>query len=289
MSTSYVPEATQPRRLLTFVRNPNALFGFVILLVLFLAAVLAPVLVAYNPNSMVGIPFQWPGADPKFPLGTDSMGRDVLSGILYGARISLGIGFSATALSLTLGIAIGAVAGYFGGWVDALIVRFIEIFQTMPNFLLLIVIIAIAQQPSITVVVIGIALVSWDTVARLTRAEFKGIREREFVAAARSSGFGNLTIMVREILPNALPPLIVASSLTVASAILMESALAFLGLSDPNAASWGLMIGRGREFIRTAWYIAAIPGIAIVLAVLALNLIGDGLNEALNPRSSDTF
>lgn len=282
-------EPAQPPRhrvLKAFLRNPNAVAGLVLLSIIIAGALLAPVIYPGDPQSMVARPFMWPGQSMAYPLGTDSMGRDITAGILHGARISLGVGFAATALSLTLGVLIGATAGYFGGWIDDLIVRFIEIFQTMPGFLLLVVIVAIAQSPSMTIVIVAIAIVSWDTIARLTRAEFRSIREKDFVMAARASGYGNAHIIFHQILPNALPPLIVASSLAVASAILMESALAFMGLGDPNAVSWGLMIGQGRELIRSAWYLTAVPGIAIVITVLALNLLGDGLNDALNPRMS---
>lgn len=280
------PQSARRRAMKVFFSNPGALVGLLILVSFVLLAFLAPLLFPGNPQSMVAVPFQWPGQNPAYPLGTDSMGRNLLAGMVHGTRVSLGVGFAATALSLTVGIIIGATAGYFGGWVDDLIVRFIEIFQTMPGFLLLVVIVAIAQQPSMVIVVVGIAIISWDTIARLTRAEFRAIREKDFVMAARSSGYGNLHIIFREILPNALPSLIVASSLAVAQAILMESTLAFMGLGDPNVVSWGLMIGQGRELIRTAWYLTAIPGIAILLSVLALNLIGDALNDALNPRFS---
>ncbi|MEK1892787.1 MAG: ABC transporter permease [Rhizobium sp.] len=274
------------REVKVFLANPNALFGTGILLVVALSALFAPLLYPGDPLEMVARPFLWPGQNPAYPLGTDSMGRDVLAGIVHGARISLTVGLAATALGLTAGIAIGAIAGYFGGLVDDVLVKFIEIFQTIPSFVLLVVLVAIAQ-PTTATVTIAIAIVSWTTVARLTRAEFRAIREKDYVLAARSLGFGHARIIFREILPNALPPLIVTSSVMVASAILMESALSFMGLGDPNRVSWGSMIGAGRDVIRTAWYLTALPGLAIVFTVLALNLIGDGLNDALNPRFSE--
>ncbi len=211
--------------------------------------------------------------------------RDVLAGILHGSRISLFVGLTATALGLTIGLLIGSTALLFGGWIDDVLVRLIEIFQTLPSFVLLVVLVAIAQ-PSAMTVTLAIATISWPTVARLTRAEFRAIREKDFVMAARSLGYGHARIIFREILPNALPPIIVTSSVMVATAILMESALSFMGLGDPNVVSWGSMIGTGRELVRTAWYLTALPGLAIVFTVLALNLIGDGLNDALNPRFS---
>jgi peptide/nickel transport system permease protein len=282
-SAASIPVAAGGRALRVFLRNPNAMFGVAFLSVVVLAALLAPLLYPGDPLAMVARPFLWPGQDPAYPLGTDSMGRDVLSGILHGARISLFVGLVATALGLSFGIIVGATAGYFGGRTDDLLVRLIEIFQTIPSFVLLVVMVAIAQ-PTAPVVTIAIAVITWPTVARLTRAEFRSIREKDFVMAARSLGYGHARIIFREILPNALPPLIVTSSVMVATAILMESALSFMGLGDPNVVSWGSMIGAGRELIRTAWYLTALPGLAIVFTVLALNLIGDGLNDALNPR-----
>jgi peptide/nickel transport system permease protein len=272
------------RALSAFLRNPSALCGLALLGLVVLAAVLAPLLYPGDPQMMVAPPLLWPGQNPAYPLGTDSMGRDLTPELLYGAQLSLIVGFAAAALSLVLGVGIGALAGYFGGWVDNLILRLLALFPTMPGFLLLIVIVSIAQQPSVAVVAFSIALVSWDSIARLTRAEFRSVGAKDFVMAARGSGYGDFHIAFREILPNVLPSLIVAASLAVASAILMESALSFMQLGDPNVVSWGMLIGDGREFIRTAWYLSAIPGIAIVITVLALNLLGDGLNDALNPR-----
>ncbi|WP_404294342.1 ABC transporter permease (plasmid) [Microvirga sp. RSM25] len=286
-----VPAASVPvragrRELRRFLSNPNALFGLAFLVLVAMTGFVAPLLFPGDPLAMVARPFLWPGQVPAYPLGTDSMGRDVLAGIVHGARVSLFIGLSATALGLSFGGAVGATAGYFGGWIDDVLVRFIELFQTLPNFVLLVVLVAIVQ-PSMLTVTVAIALVSWPTIARLARAEFRSIREKDYVMAARSLGYGHARIILREILPNALPPLIVTSSVMVASAILMESAISFMGLGDPNVVSWGSMIGAGRELIRTAWYLTALPGLAIVLTVLALNLIGDALNDALNPRFSE--
>jgi peptide/nickel transport system permease protein len=276
--------APNKRRILkALIRNPNAVCGLIFLAVVILAALIAPILYPGDPLAMVARPFLWPGQNPAYPLGTDSMGRDVLSGVLHGARVSLFVGLVATALGLTFGVLVGATAGYFGSWIDDLLVRLIEIFQTLPSFVLLVVMVAIAQ-PTASTITLAIAIITWPTVARLARAEFRAIREKDFVMAARSLGYGHARIIFLEILPNALPPIIVTSSVMVASAILMESALSFMGLGDPNVVSWGSMIGAGRELIRTAWYLTALPGAAIVFTVLSLNLIGDGLNDALNPR-----
>jgi peptide/nickel transport system permease protein len=264
-------------------QNPLAVVGGAILLFVALMGLTSPLFFPGDPLAIVAEPFIWPGANLAHPLGTDSLGRDMLAGIAHGAAVSLRVGIFATALGLFIGVAVGAVAGYFGGWIDTVLSRVIEIFQTLPNFVMLVVVVAIAQ-PSIATLSIAIAIVSWPGVARLARAEFRSIREKDFVMAARSLGFGHARIIVSEILPSALPPIIVTASVMVASAILMESALSFMGLGDPNAVSWGSMIGGGREYLRTAWYMCALPGFAIMLTVLALNLLGDALNEILNPR-----
>jgi peptide/nickel transport system permease protein len=273
------------RAVRALLRNPAGMISLAFLVAAALLALAAPRLFPDDPLSMVARPFLWPGQNPAYPLGTDSLGRDVAAGLAWGARISLVVGFAAMLLGVTIGLAVGATAGYFGGWIDDLLVKFIEIFQTAPSFILLVVLVAIAQ-PSVFTVIGAIAAVNWPVIARLARAEFRSLREKDFVTAARGLGFGHVRIILTEILPNALPPIIVTSSVLVATAILMESALSFLGLGDPNVVSWGSMIGAGRELLRTAWYLSAIPGVAIVLTVLALNLLGDALNDALNPRAS---
>ncbi|MSP48805.1 MAG: ABC transporter permease [Alphaproteobacteria bacterium] len=273
------------RAVRAFLRNPAAVLATLFLIMVAVTAVAAPLIYPEDPLSMVARPFLWPGQNPTFPLGSDSLGRDVAAGLVWGARISLLIGIAAMALGVTIGIVVGATAGYFGGWIDDALVRLIEIFQTTPSFLMLVVLVAIAE-PRVESITVAIALVTWPTIARLVRAEFRSLREKDFVTAARGLGYGHARIIFIEILPNALPPIIVTSSVIVASAILMESALSFMGLGDPNRISWGSMIGAGREMLRTAWYLTFIPGIAIVLTVLALNLIGDALNDALNPRLS---
>ncbi|WP_315126144.1 ABC transporter permease [Comamonas antarctica] len=277
------PQARRSAALHAFARNAAAVGAVVFLLAVLAMALLAPWLFPGDPLDMVATPLLWPGQDPGFALGSDSMGRDVLAGIAHGARMSLSVGVVAAVLSLLIGIVVGATAGYFGGRVDDVLVRITELFQTMPSFLFVIVVVAIGQ-PSMAVIVLAIGLASWPVIARLVRAEFRTLREMEFVLAARSQGFGHLRIMLQEMLPNALPPVIVTTSVLVASAILIESALSFLGMGDPNTVSWGSMIGEGRELLRTSWYLCALPGAAIVLTVLALNLVGEGLNDALNPR-----
>ncbi|GHU04212.1 ABC transporter permease [Alphaproteobacteria bacterium] len=272
------------RALRAFFGNPNAVTGLAILALIVAAALSAPFFFPDDPLSMVGRPTLWPYQDPDFPLGTDSMGRDVLAGLFHGARVSLLVGISAALIGLGVGVSIGAIAGYFGGRIDVLLQCLIEVFQNIPSFILLVVIVAIAQ-PTLTTVTLAIGVVTWPTIARLVRSEFRAQREKEYVMAARSLGYGHMRIIVFEILPNALSPIIVVSSVMVATAILAESALSFMSLSDPNVVSWGSMIGSGRELLRTAWYLTALPGLVVVLTVLALNLIGDGLNDALNPRT----
>ena len=265
-----------------FARNPGAMSGLSILVLVALMAVLAPVIYPFSPWEMRGIPFMRPG-EGGFLLGSDSLGRDVAAGIAHGALVSFLVGGVSTAVALVLGVTLGAVAGYGGGWIDDVIMRFTEFFQTIPSFVLAVVLVAIFT-PSITSIVVAIAVVSWPPVTRVVRAEFLSLRSREFVQAAEVLGRGRVAIMLTEILPNALSPIIVLASLMVATAILLESSLSFLGLGDPNLMSWGFMIGSGRSVIRIAWWMSVFPGIAIFLTVLALNLVGEGLNDALNPR-----
>ncbi|BBQ02133.1 ABC transporter permease (plasmid) [Burkholderia sp. SFA1] len=265
------------------LRNPSALAGLALLTAFIVLAIGAPHFFPGDPLDMVAAPFEWPGTDPLYRLGTDSLGRDVAAGIAHGTRVSLLIGASAAAIGLLIGTLVGALGGFFGGVLDDLLVRVTELFQTVPSFLLVIVIVAIGN-PGVKVIALAIGIASWPTVARIVRAEFRTLRHADFVLAARSQGFSSARIIFGEILPNALPPVIVTASVMVASAILIESSLSFLGMGDPNVVSWGGMIGAGRDSLRTAWYLTALPGAAIVLAVLALNLLGDGLNDALNPR-----
>jgi peptide/nickel transport system permease protein len=272
------------RLLRAFLHNPSFLMGGLILLAVVAIAVSAHLLFPDDPLDMVGTPTLWPGQDADFPLGTDSLGRNVAAGLAYGARVSLLVGVSAAGIGLAIGTLVGAMAGYFGGWLDNVLVRLTELFQTVPTFLLVIVIVAIGQ-PSDPVIALAIGVASWPTVARLVRAQFRSLREAEFVAAARSLGYGAPRIIFREILPNALAPVIVTASVMVANAILTEAGLSFLNMGDPNLISWGSMIGDGRPLLRTAWFLTALPGGAIALTVLSLNLVGDGLNEVLDPRS----
>lgn len=271
------------RAVRAYVRSPAAVVGSLLVLALLVMGLTAPLLYPNDPLGLAGRPLQWPGANPRFPLGTDPSGRDIAAQLFHGARISLLIGFVATSIAVSIGIAIGAVAGFYGGWVDTTLMRVTESFQTLPNFLLLLVLVAVFGS-TIETVVIAIGIVSWPPVARLTRAEFMTLRTREFVQASRVQGLGDVHLILREVLPNALPPVIVYASVVMAVAILLESALAFLQLSDPNVPSWGNLIGLGRNVLRTEWYVSAIPGVAILLTILGVSLVGQGLNDALNPR-----
>jgi peptide/nickel transport system permease protein len=265
-----------------FARNHGAVIGVVVLVLVAILAATASFLFPFSPWDMRGAPFIPPG-EMDFLLGSDSLGRDVAAGIAYGARVSLLIGAVSTVVAVLIGVTLGALAGYAGGLIDDAIMRFTEFFQTIPNFLLAVVLVAIFS-PSLGSIVAAIAIVSWPPVARVIRAEVLSLRTREFVQAAEVLGRSRISIICREILPNALSPLIVLASLMVASAILLESGLSFLGLGDPNLMSWGFMIGAGRSVIRLAWWMSVFPGIAIFLTVLALNLVGEGLSDALNPR-----
>lgn len=266
-----------------FSRNKGAVIGIVFLAIIVLIAVATPFIFPNSPWRMVQRPFLPPLTMDKFPLGTDALGRDELTGLAYGAQISLLVGIISTVVSLLIGIPMGAIAGYFGGLVDDILMRFTEFFQTVPSFALAIVLVAIFE-PSIYSIIGAIAIVSWPPVARVVRGEFLSLRSREYVEAAILSGQSNTNIILRQILPNALSPIIVLASLMVATAILLESSLSFMGLGDPNLMSWGYMIGAARTVMRQAWWLSFFPGIAILLTVLSLNLIGEGLNDAFNPH-----
>lgn len=266
-----------------YCRNYGAVIGLVVLLLVVAVALLAPVLYEESPWLMVGDPLVRPFADAAFPFGTDMLGRDITAGMLYGARVSLLVGVISTGVALVFGILIGAVAGYCGGRIDDALMRFTEFFQTIPQLAMAVVIVAIFN-PTIYSIVAAISVVSWPPVARLVRGEFLTLKQREFVQAAVVIGQKPLRIILTQILPNAMSPIIVSASFMVATAILTESALSFLGLGDRNMMSWGFMIGAARTMIREAWWMSVWPGVAILLTVLSINLIGEGLNDAMNPQ-----
>lgn len=268
-----------------FCRNHGAVVGLIVLLIVVGVALIGPYFYTTSPWRIVARPFVAPFAVERFPLGTDTLGRDLASGLVHGARVSLLIGLVSTFVALLIGVPLGAIAGYFGGWVGDIAMRFTELFQTIPSFALAIVIVAILQ-PSVSSIVLAIGLVSWPPVARLVRGEVLSLRSREYVQAAVTLGQSTPRIIFSQVLPNAIAPIIVIASLIIASAILLESSLSFLGLGDPNQITWGYMVGAGRTRLIDAWWISFFPGLAIFLTVLALNLVGEGLNDALNPRLS---
>ncbi len=265
-----------------YKRNKSAVFGLGVIFLVIIMAVTANFLYPFDPFRLAGKPLSGPGLN-GFLLGSDSLGRDVAAGIVHGAKTSLLIGLIATIVAVFIGIVFGAFSGYYGGRLDDFLMRITEIFQTIPSFIFAILLVAI-MKPSIVSIVIAIAVVSWPGVARLVRGEFLALKNREFVQACHTLGMSDLRIMLREILPNCMSPIIVIGSLMVATAILIESGLAFLGLGDPNIMSWGFQIGAGRTMLRSAWWVCTFPGVAILITVLAINLVGEGLNDALNPR-----
>jgi peptide/nickel transport system permease protein len=267
--------------LIRFARNRMALLGaFVLASVLILVAA-SPLLYPGDPFRLAGPPLQPPSA--KFLLGTDTLGRDVAAGIAHGARTSMLIGVSATVTAIIIGAIVGGFAGYYRGGVELVLMRITEFFQTIPAFVLAILLVAILS-PSVTSEIVAIAVVSWPGIARLVRGEFVALGGREFVLACTGLGASDARIIFRHLLPNCASSIVTVGSLLIATAILIESGLAFLGLGDPNVMSWGLLISAGRAVLRSAWWICTFPGIAILLTVLSINLVGDGLNEALNPR-----
>ncbi len=265
-----------------FRRNHTAVAGLLLLLLIMGATLLGPFLYPIDPFEMVWAPLSPPGEE-GWVLGTDQLGRDILAGLIHGGKATLLVGVTAALISVFIGVTIGALAGYYGGWVDEVLMRITEFFQVLPALLLAMVLVMLFS-PTLTTITIAIGVVSWTAEARLARAEFLRIRELDFVKAARTISSSDARIIWRVILPNASPPLIVYAALITGVAILFEAGLSFLGLGDPNVMSWGLMIGSGRQYFLDAWWVVTFPGIAIFLTVLSISLIGDGLNDALNPK-----
>ena len=264
-----------------FRRSRPGLVGLALVLVLLALAGAAPLLAPRSPLATSAAAFRSPG--PAALFGTDNLGRDVWAGLLYGARVSLTVGVCSAGLAALIGTVIGSLAGFHGGRVDAALMRFSDLMQTIPQFFLALLIVALAGRGLWKIIGV-LAILGWPLTARLVRAEFLSLKQREFVEAARALGMRDLAIAARVILPNALSPVIVAATLGVAEAILLESGLSFFGLGDPNLMSWGLMLQNAQGFLRRAWWMAVFPGLAIFVAVLAFNIFGDGLNDALNPR-----
>ncbi|EYR82000.1 ABC-type dipeptide/oligopeptide/nickel transport system ATPase component [Shinella sp. DD12] len=264
----------------TVLRQPEAATGLVLLAVLALLALLAPVLFPGDPLKIAGRALTVPFTDPAFPLGTDRLGRDVLAGIVHGARTSLFVGLAAALAALAIGLSVGLAAGFAGGIADEALMRVVDAFQIVPSFLLALAFVSVVG-PSVPVVVLAIALGAWADPARLTRAEVLSARERDYVAAARVAGMHPVEIALREILPIVLPPVLALSAIIVAAAILTEAALSFLGLGDPNVVTWGSMIAEGRNVLRSAPFLSIFPGLALVATVIGVYLFSEGLTNAL--------
>lgn len=277
------PNAQTSETLRLFFQNSAGVTGIILLLLIGTMVVIGPTLYPVDPFDIVWMPFAAPFEEGAPLLGTDQLGRDILAGIIVGGRATLIVAVAAAALTCVIGVVMGALAGYYGGRIDAALARITEFFQVLPPLLFAMVIVALFK-PSLPLVAFSIGIVSWPSVARLTRGEFLRLKQQEFVTASRASGAFDYTLIWSVIFPNALPPLIIAATLSIASAILFEAGLSFLGLSDPNVMSWGLIIGNGRENIFTAWWISTLPGIAIFITALGISLLGDGLNDAFNPK-----
>lgn len=268
-----------------FQRNRLALLGLGVILALYLIALLTPFLAPFDPAAQGDLLTQRnlpPGGE--YLLGTDRLARDVLSRLLYGARISLSIGFVAVGIAVTIGTVLGAVAGYVGGWVDSVIMRFTDMVIAFPRLVLLITIIAVLR-PSLLLIIVVLGLTQWTGTTRLVRGEVLSLKEREFIQAARALGFSRLRIIARHIIPNTLAPVIVAATLGIGNTIVLEAGLSFLGLGvQPPTPTWGSMVNDGKDNLLNGWWVSTFSGLAIVLTVVSFNLVGDGLRDALDPR-----
>ena len=267
------------------LQNPLSKAGFIIIVAVFLLAMLAPIIAPYDPNDInvkaILLSPSW-----QHWMGTDGLGRDVLSRMLYGGRISLLVGLVAVGIATAIGIVLGAIAGYYRGWIDTVIMRLVDVMLSIPSFFLILAVIAFLT-PSIINVMIVIGLTSWMGVTRLVRAEFLSLSGREFVQASRTLGAQDARLIFTHLLPNSLTPIIVSSVLGVAGAVLMESGLSFLGLGvQAPQASWGNILTDGKDYIQFAWWLSLFPGLAILMTVLGYNLLGEGLRDALDPRSN---
>jgi len=265
-----------------FRQNHAAMGGLVVLVLIILASVFGPIIYPVAPREMVWVPLTPPGQS-DYIFGTDYLGRDLLAGLLSGGRVTMAIGFAGAILTVLIGVTVGALAGFYGGWIDKFLMKLTEFFQVLPNLLFAMVVVMLFS-PTLLNISIAIGIISWTSTARLTRAEFMRIRELDFVKAQRCIGVSDARLIWQAILPNAAPPLIVVAALSIGTAILFEAGLAFLGLSDPNTTSWGRMIGDNRPYILDSSWGVTLPGLAIFLTVLAISLVGDGLNDAVNPK-----
>lgn len=266
--------------------NPMALGGFVIIAVITLLALSAPLIAPFDPEAIDVKSILLPPSSTHW-MGTDGLGRDVFSRMLYGARVSLMVGIVAVGIATMIGIVLGSISGYYRGWVDVFIMRLVDVMLSIPTFFLILAVIAFLT-PSIWNIMIVIGLTSWMGVTRLVRAEFLSLRNREFVMASETLGARDGRLIFRHLLPNSLTPIIVSSVLGVASAVLVESGLSFLGLGvQAPQSSWGNILTDGKEYIEFAWWLSLFPGLAILITVLGYNLLGEGLRDALDPRSTN--
>jgi peptide/nickel transport system permease protein len=266
-----------------FSRNKLSVIGMVAILLLITTAIFAPFIAPYNPTA-IDVHNVLSPPSKQHLIGTDDLGRDLLSRIIWGSRVSLKVGFVAVGIAIMIGIIIGALSGFYGGWIDAVLMRFVDIMLAFPTFFLILAVISILEQNILTIMVV-IGLTSWMDVARLVRAEFLSLKEKDFVSAARALGASDKRLIFRHILPNALSPVFVAATFGVAGAILIESGLSFLGLGvQPPEPSWGNILTAGKDNIEVAWWLSLYPGLAILITVLSYNLVGEGLRDALDPR-----
>lgn len=274
---------TRGRLLRRAVTSPGGATGLVVTAALLAAGLTAPLIAPTDPFAIDGPSLQAPSA--SYPMGTDALGRDVLSGVIYGARTSLAVALSVATLVLLVGVGVGLLSGYRGGWVDDVLMRLTEAVQVLPRFFLALVVVALLG-PGLDRVVLVLALTSWPLMARVVRAEVLSLRASEFVEAARGYGASATRIVLREILPNTVGSVAALSGLLVAQVIVIEAGLSFLGLGDPNLVSWGGLAAEGQRYLRSAWWLSLFPGAAILLAVLGLNLLGDAVTDAVSGRRS---
>lgn len=267
------------------LRSPEGVAGLCLLVLLAAMALAAPLLFSGDPLAIVGRPMTAPFTDPALPLGTDRLGRDVAAGLMHGAQTSLLVGLATALVALTAGALVGTVAGLAGGLVDEALMRVVDAFQIVPGFLLALAFVSVTGA-SLPVIIFAIALGAWTGPARLVRAEVLSIRERDYVASARVIGMHPAEIALREVLPNALPPVLALTAVIVATAVLVEAALSFLGLGDPNVVTWGSMIAEGRNVLRTAPHLSIVPGLGLVATVLGVYLLGEGLADAMAGREA---
>ncbi|RKT35734.1 peptide/nickel transport system permease protein [Microbacterium sp. AG1240] len=262
-----------------FLGKPSTLIFLPLLLLFVLVSVIGPFFVG-SPSATGNPPLLPPSG--QFPLGTDDLGRDYLARVVYGGQISLLVGFTVALLCMTIGVVVGGLAGYYGGFMDTALVKVAEFFQVLPGLILALVAAALLGS-NVLIIVVILAITMWPSCARIVRAEAMRISKLGYVESAKAAGFGGLRILWSDVIPNAMPPVLVATSMTVGRAILVESGLAYLGIGDTNRPSWGALLNSAQAYMQQAWWLALFPGMCIFLVVLAVNILGDGLNDALNP------